>query len=97
MKRKVYAQLALGCLLVALFLGWTIAQAGEPTIRFYDPWWPRARLVIIEDVDAPVIVDRPPRRRWVAPLPPQGDGKFIRDISEYCEKKPAYCSSPGKD
>ena len=90
----MYWKIVVACLLVCAWLGWSIAQAGEPTIRFYDPWWPRARLVIVEDVDAPPIPDRPARRPWVAPLPPQGEGKFVSDIGEYCRQKPAYCSTP---
>lgn len=93
-QQKLYIQIVVGCLLICAWLGWSIAQATEPTIEFYDPWWPRARLIIVEDTDAPRIPDRRVRRPRMAPAPPLAGDEFIRDISEYCEKNPDYCSSP---
>lgn len=55
--RTVYAQIALGCFLVALFLGWSISQADE--IVFVDPWNARARLILVPERQPPTIIIRP--------------------------------------
>ena len=56
-QRKVYAQIAVGCLLISAWLFWAIAQADE--VVFVDPWNARARLILVPEPAPRVTIIRP--------------------------------------